>query len=436
LYFFLEAGKEGGMNFSSLLDLGVKKGLQDVAVVHRGDYLRYVDLLAAAELLAEELRRLGVEKGAPVGLLCPNGLEHVVATFAVMRAGGICFYIPPGSTGDEVANLVGEMPLDAFCYSPRFGGLIPRPEDDKRRVDVIPGGHALVLKRAQNRTSQSEREQLVKINAAHIRFSSGTTGKAKGIIVSHESLVERAKIHYEAPPLEKGDTVLWLQPMARLPGPLAHLVHGAKLVIGDAMDTRSLARLIQEHGVTHIYTVPMFYRTILNEEALEAEDFRHVRYFLSGGSSLGRQLADAFAARYGREIVEHYGLAECGTVFINLGQDRSKRGSIGVPVRADVKLVSLDRDQLEREATGELLVRCPGLFEGYYKPWRPRAEVLENGWFRTGDIARRDADGYYWIVGRAKEVIDVGGVKVFPYEIEELLLSHPAVEEAVVVPFR
>jgi acyl-coenzyme A synthetase/AMP-(fatty) acid ligase len=271
----------------------------------------------------------------------------------------------------------------------------------------------------------------VKIKAATIRFSSGTTARAKGIIVSHASLLERAKTYCEALSLKKDDAVLWLRPMGRSEI-LAFLLHGTTIVIGDAMAADFLVGLIRQYGVTRIYGAPLFYRTMLNEKDITADKLRNVRHFLSGGSALSKQIADGFAASYAREIVQHYGLAECSTVLMNLSQDPGKRGSVGLPVRAEVKLASEDGSPLEGEASGELWVRGPGMFDAYYKPWRLREEVLKDGWFRTGDLARRDADGYYWIMGRVKDVINVGGTKVFPAEIEEVLLTHPAVEEVMV----
>ena len=120
-------------------------------------------------------------------------------------------------------------------------------------------------------------------------------------------------------------------------------------------------------------------------------------------------------------------------MLANFSQDASKRGSVGEPVPGrEVKLAPLEAGSSEGADIGEILVRGPGLFDGYYKPWRLREEVVADGWLRTGDLARRDGDGYFWIIGRIKEVINVGGVKVFPYEVEEVLMSHPAVEEAVV----
>jgi len=420
------------MNLLSVFDQAVRDWPAETAVFHRGQSFSYAEIGEAEETLARELRQLGIEEGHKVGVTFPSGAEHIIATFAVLRLGGIVCYVLPASRSQEIADLTHEVALDAFCYAASYARVVPGTSDSEHCVTLIPGKEPLYIKRFVNRTSREERDRLRRVGAAHIRFSSGTTGQAKGIIVSHDTILERAKTHHEAPRFSKKDTVLWLHPMARVPGPLAYLFYGAKVVIGDGLDIATVTQLIQQHNVTHVYSVPMFYKAILNEPSLDAEPLRMVRHFLSGGTALGRQTADAFAERFDREIVEHYGLAECGTVFINLGTERSKRGSIGVPVRAEVRLLSSEGGAPEGEEVGELLVRSSGLFDAYYKPWRFRDEVLENGWFRTGDIARRDRDGYYWIVGRTKEVINVGGVSVFPREIEEVLLSHPDVEEALV----
>ena len=359
-----------------------------------------------------------------------NGPAYVASAFAVLATGGVVVSVSPSANRADVANLARDMEVDGFGCSARFEPLVSElSAGAPLRRGMFSGKDALIIHRAKGSTPPERREALRKLNAATLRSSSGTTGRAKGIIVSHASLLERAKTYCEAPPLQTGAAVLWLRPMAR-PEIYAFVMSGAKVVLGDAMDPQGAAELIRRHSITHIYAAPIFYRTLLAEREIVPDDFAGVKYFLTGGSALGRTAADAFAARYGREIIEHYGLAECATVLINSSQRPDKRGSTGVPVRAEVKLGGADR--AEAEAVGELLVRCGGMFDGYYEPWRLRDEVLEDGWFRTGDIARRDADGYYWIVGRIKEVINVAGMKVFPHELEEILLAHPSVEEVLV----
>jgi acyl-CoA synthetase (AMP-forming)/AMP-acid ligase II len=140
-----------------------------------------------------------------------------------------------------------------------------------------------------------------------------------------------------------------------------------------------------------------------------------------------------FRAKFGHEIRQFYGSAEGGDVLANFSEDLTKRGSAGKPVPGiDIKLVSSGSMITGPDQVGEIFFRAPGMFEGYYRPWRLKDEALEDGWFRTGDLAKRDQDGYYWIVGRSKDAINVAGLKVFPSEIEGVLLSHPAVEEVLV----
>jgi long-chain acyl-CoA synthetase len=420
------------MNIQIEFETGAAQWPNDIAIVHRGKRIRYGELDAAVKVLIAEFHRLGIEPGDKIGLLFPNGPEHIAATLAILGLGAVVVFLSPLSSAAEIAALAEEVALDAICFAERFGGYLSScPGSATGEVNLFNGQDPVAVWQWPCSNEREERRSLVQINAAALRFSSGTTGKAKGIINSHDTILERAKVHFQSPPLKKDDAVLWMQPLGRLPGPLAYLLRGAKLVIGDALDTGMLEQLIRVEGVTHVYTVPLFFRTILNDE-FAASGLGRVRYFLSGGTALGQQLADQFSAKFGHEIIEHYGLAESGTVFMNESQDPRKRGSIGLPVRTEVKLVSAAGLCLEGEATGELLVRCAGLFDAYYQPWRLREEILADGWFNTGDVARRDADGYYWIVGRVKEMINVAGVKVFPQDIESILASHDAVEEAVV----
>ena len=236
-------------------------------------------------------------------------------------------------------------------------------------------------------------------------------------------------------PLRRGDGILWLQAMT---GPamafiFACLFLGAKIVVSDIMDTQAIPMLIRRHRVVQIQATSLFYRMLLSERDITAEDLRGVKYFVNIGTYLPSTTSDAFQARFGRGISQIYGLVEAGPVAVNFSEDVARRGSIGRAVEGyEIKLAPTHDAPSGGDETGELLVRGPGLFDGYYSPWQLRDEVLDDGWLRTGDLARRDADGYYWIIGRVKDMINVGGIKVFPSEIEEVIVSHAMVEEAVV----
>ena len=423
------------MNLFSILEEAGKRRPEDTAVVHGDRSFRYADLHAASESLAIKLRQAGVQAGDKVGVMNPSSLEYLISFFAVVRLGAIVISISPALKATEIADLAEEMGLDAFCYSARLKALVPEGRGGGlTEVRAFAGGTPLTIQLAANRnTPHWEREQLLGMKVAWIRFSSGTTAKAKGIILSHATLLERMNLREEGFFCSAGDSILYLGSMGgRIPSP-GFFSLGVKIVIADVIEMEGLAALVRQYGVTEIYGSPMVYRALLNEPGITAEDFRGVRYFMSTASSLSSSIAEAFRAKFGREIVQRYGSGECGGVMTNFNEDASKRGSVGKPKPSmEVKLVSGKSYSSEGEAMGELFVRGPGMFDAYYKPWRLRDEVLEDGWFRTGDIAQRDADGYYWIVGRVKDVINVGGVKVFPSEIEATLLKHPGVEEAVV----
>lgn len=426
------------MNFYVVLEDAANKWPDEVAVVQGDQRWRFSELLRAAEYLAARLTDAGVGAWDKVGLLCPSGPEYIIGVFALFRIGAVVVPLSPALKAAEVAELTKDIGLQAFCYSSRFESFF-RSSMWKARFEASPGpGRESFCIQSVERSEDDSgaQERLKRLNAASIRFSSGTTSDAKGIILSHKSVMERGRSHVQAGPIKKSDIVLWLQTTARgLPGVIcACLMQGAKLIFGDALATGATRRLIKDYGITQIYATPIFYQGFLNEPDASSEDFRHIEQLSTTGSAVGMALAQAFAAKFGRGILEHYGSAETGEVFLNHNEDETKRGSVGRIARADyeVKLVPLSSETGDEGSAGEIWVRSPALFAGYYKPWRPVEEILQDGWFRTGDLARRDPDAYFWIVGRIKEMINVGGVKVFPSEIEEVLLSHEAVDEAVV----
>jgi len=213
----------------------------------------------------------------------------------------------------------------------------------------------------------------------------------------------------------------------------AGLVQGATIVGADALDLAAFKQVVTEFGITLIYAAPLFYRTLVNQADVRKEDLSGVRHFVSWGAALPPVTSEMFRTKFGHEIRQFYGSAEGGDVLANFSEDRSKRGSPGRPVPGvEIKLVASGAIVSEPGVTGEIFFRAPGMFEGYYRPWQLKNEALEDGWFKTGDLAKRDGDGFYWIVGRTKEAINVGGLKVFPSEIEGILLSHPAVDEVLV----
>jgi long-chain acyl-CoA synthetase len=425
------------MNLFSILEDCAKRWPEDIAVAHDGRSWRYRDLYSAAESLALKLLNAGMRPGCKIGLMCPETSEYITVCFAIWRAGGIVVPISHAFKAAEVGDLADEIALDAFCYGARLSSLIPGDEGDTRiEASIFSNRSPLCIKLARARnTPPRERERLIELHTASLRFTSGTTSQAKGLILSHETILQRIGAKREAVPTAKGDSFLYLLPMGRsFPTRiLGCLSEGTKIVTASATNLAEIMDYIKRHAVEEVHATPLFYRLMVSEKSITAADLIGVKYFTSGGSSLPNAVAAAFRDRFGREVVQRYSLGECGLIFANFSEDVSRRGAVGrLAPGYEARLASASADRAGKSDVGELLVRGPGMFDAYYKPWRLREEVLEDGWFRTGDLARRDADGYYCIVGRVKDLINVGGVKVFPSEIEDVLLSHPAVEEAVV----
>lgn len=419
----------------SVLDRAAAKWPDAIAVVDYQRRVTYRELRAAAESLACALQQAGIRAGDKVGVLFPRGTEDLIVSFALARLGGIVVQISPATKGAEIVRLSEKLNFDALVYSPEYEPLIPQDNTDASRSVVCAEPFSTRIQRSERRrTSATEREQLLTLNAAAIGFSSGTTAESKAIILSHDALLARARREAKCFSIVAGNSILYLLSITYgfAPPAAAAILTGAKLLVADAGTPQRLHQLVAEHGVSMVYAAPLNYRMLLNEDASTVDCLRGARFLVSTGSRLPDAILDEYCARVGHEIVNRYGLNECGMVCANLSRDTAKRGSIGTPAGAEVKMSGESGASTTDEISGELLIRGPGMFEGYSSPWRSREDFSEDGWFRTGDVARRDRDGYYWIVARIKEMINVGGLKVTPMEIEDVLLSHPDVEEALV----
>lgn len=419
-----------------LLESAAKNWPDDVAIVRGSDRLSYFQLKRAAEHLAFHFSLAGIKAGTKVGLLCPNGPEYVIGSFALFLIDAVVVPVFPGLKQPEIAALAAELRLNSVCYSPEFEISLPRDlQSDAFAVDIEEIDVTL-------RIGKSSKESLVNdVEASRlphpaplIRFTSGTTSVSKGVIIPQAAMLEYTRRFIQAYAIRRGDCILDLLSMAHIFYQItAAMTCGAKLVVEDASKAAAVGEVILRERVTHIEAAPTFYAMGLTTAEWRREDFRRLRYITSCGAPLADTVAARFRRRFGREIVQRYGLTETGPVLINTNEDPRKRGSLGTAAPGCEIRLSPNGEQ-ESGGIGEIEVRCAGLFTGYFSPWTPQAEILNDGWFCTGDIARKDADGYYWITGRTKTMINVGAVKVFPSELEEILLSHEAIKEAHVFP--
>lgn len=374
------------------------------AVVSPELRLSFGELEARMQDWAQRLRAYPlwpVKERPRIGLDAPSGADYIVAALAILQLNACFVPIPGELTPAERAQLAKATALDAIVHAQNA---------TEWRVETV----------AHDAPPDFDEEALSALNPAFIRFSSGTTGASKGIVMSHETLLARITAANEGLRIGSEDRVLWVLPMAHhfAVSIVLYLYHGTTTILAPASDPKVMIEMAQAHGATVMYGSPYHY-TMLSGQP-DAASLGTLRLAVSTAFALTQEVADLFAGKTGLCLTQGMGIIEAGLPLLNLEHAATKPTSIGKPLPAyEVKL-----DE------GELMLRGPGFFDAYLSPWQPRAQVLHDEWFATGDIAEMDADGCYYLRGRVRSVINVGGLKCFPEEVEAVLCCHPAVKAA------
>jgi long-chain acyl-CoA synthetase len=394
---------------------------QKTAVVADGQRLSFGELLDRAAAVAAWLeaspgfRRTSVPR---IGLACSNGLDYIALALGILKAGGCLVPIAGELTADERREVIERTALH---------GLLLGPQETWRADDCTairePGCGAGWIPLDQPPLDCEA--EFIALNPAFIRFSSGTTGRSKGVVLSHESLLARITAANQALQIGPTDRVLWMLPMAHhfAVSIMLYLYFGACTVVGESHLAADVLELAETESATVIYGAP-FHHTLL---AADPGSFQwpRLRLAVSTAAGLPDATARAFDSRFGKALVQGMGIIEVGLPLINVESAREAPGAVGKPVPGfEVEL---------REAAdgiGELWLRGPGMFDAYLSPWQPRAEICHDEWFATGDLARTDEAGRVILCGRKKSVLNIGGMKVFPEEIEAVLDRHPAVKRS------
>ncbi|MDR7589877.1 MAG: long-chain fatty acid--CoA ligase [Armatimonadota bacterium] len=441
------------------------------ALVFFGRRISFAELDRLVDRFAAGLQRLGVGRGTAVSLHLPNCPQFVVAYYGILRAGGVVVPHNPLYTEPEVAHQLldsgAEVAVTLTLFYPRvaaaarqarvrevvftalheFMGPVARlvyPLKARREgqwVDVRPDPGV----RPFGELLREGAPQPVPVSpedpAAYL-YTGGTTGVPKAAVLTHRNLV--ANLLQAAswdPQLRPGQEVaLAALPLFHSYGMTSVLNFsmwlGATVVLVPRFDPKLVLDAVRRHRPTLFHGVPTMYIALLNTPELKRVSFRSVRAGISGAMGLPREVQRQWEAVTGGRLVEGYGLTEASPVtHCNPLYGVRKEGSIGIPVPdTDARVVDPETGApLPPGEVGELEVRGPQVMRGYLNRPDETAQVLHDGWLRTGDMARMDEDGFFYIVDRKKEMINVGGLKVFPREVEEVLYRHPAVREAAAI---
>lgn len=432
-----------------------------------GQKLSYVQLYAQVQRCAAALQRLGLQPGERVALLLPNSPPFVVAFFAALLAGAVAVPLSPLQSAPEMRRALLDSEAALLLTLPE---LLPRyleaqPTPAVRQVvladlaDSLPFPQNVLWrlrKRGQPAASSLRFTDLLRgaptfcpvhlkpDDLATLQYTGGTTGAPKGAMLSHANLVSDCQQAAQALPLLRfgQETVLGAIPLFHAYGLTAALnvsvLMGATLVLlPDARDIRGLLRAMKRSRATLLPGVPTLLSAIVHAAPRRAQ-LRSLRACISGGAPLLPQTAQDLAALCGASVLEGYGLSEGGPITHMNKPGQARLGSIGQPLPQVLASVRNEAGRpVARGEVGELWVSGPNVMLGYWRnPEETRIALREEGgrrWLLTGDLATTDSEGFFYIVGRKKDLILVSGFNVYPREVEEVLCQHPAVQEVAVI---
>lgn len=441
--------------------------------------LTYRQLDEASDRFAAALQKLGVRKGDRVSIMLPNVPQQVISYFGILKAGAIVVNTNPTYTPREMQHQLSDSSAETIIL---LSGLYDRLAQIRETTSVknviitdIPGSlgwpfNRLVEKQVrasgimrdvppgpglydfytliQEAADKPSRAPLAPDDVALLQYSGGTTGYPKAAMLTHRNLVNNtAQMQAWFVTAEAGkEKVLGALPFFHVYGMTVAMLFalsiGAELIITpDPRNINLVLDIIQNERVTLYPGVPAMYVSIINHPKVGDYDLRSVKACLSGGAALPMEVAEKFMKITGGRLVEGFGMTEASPVITaNPINGEMRIGSVGLPLpNTEVEIVALEPDANGRYqplpvgAEGELRARGPQVMKGYWNSAEASAQTLTtDGWLHTGDIAKLDEDGYFYIVDRKKDLIIASGYNVVPREVEEVLFMHPAVMEAAV----
>ncbi len=469
-----------------LLEQTAAKSADHTALIYFGAKISYGQLLDQVNRIAAGLQAMGVKPGDRVALLMPNCPQFVISYFGAMRAGAIVTATSTMYTAREITHQWNDAGATFVIADRRLSPVIQAalPQLTSVRKIVLTGmrqyyprhfqqlGKALEATPTAKRTTKAkssaiaasppleptlhEWEELLSISSepgpsglapsdvACLQYTGGTTGTSKGAMLTHANLVTNA---YQANDRLMADLQFdHLTTVAALP--LFHIYAMACVMIATIalsgcivllprFELRAALNVIRKYRPTIYHGVPTMYVAFNNAPNVQRYGFHSLRVCMSGGAALPAEVREKFEKLTGGKLVEGYGLTETSPVtHINPPAGSPKIASIGLPIPGtEARIVDLETGTREMPVgeIGEITIRGPQVMKGYWNKPEETALVLRDGWLFTGDIAKKDADGYFYIVDRKKDMIIAGGYNIYPREVEEVLFEYPKIQEAAVI---
>lgn len=399
-----------------------------VVELESGDRWTYKELDGRVTSAVRFLQERGVGNGDRVALISPNAVCCLELLFACGRIGAIFVPLNYRLGVTELEYILDDCQPKLLFTHPSMQGVIQfgiptHSTEEYLKIRQVPVTCRMVTQE----------------DPFLIIYTGGTTGRPKGVVLSHKNVFWNSINTIVSWGISDRETTVTYMPMFHTGGlnalslPILHM--GGKVIIGQKFDPFQAIQTLEQEKCTIVLLVPTMYHMMLAEPAFQKASFETVHTFLSGGAPCPHSIYEVFEKR-GLSFKEGYGLTEAGpnNFYIHPKDAMKKRGSVGKPMfHSMVKIVNDEGQEAAPDEVGELYIQGHHVFEYYYNKPEETREAKQDGWLKTGDLAKRDEDGYHYIVGRKKDMIITGGENVYPQEVEHLLDQHPAVDEVVVV---
>src|SRR5215470_15340000 len=401
--------------------------------------LTYAELARGAGQAAALLREAGAGPGDRVGLMLPNVLAFPLLFYGTLAAGAAVVPMNPLLKSREVAHYLGDSGASVVFAWEQFADEAAKGAADTgtQVIRVAEPDARSVLGGWQPLADWAERSD---DDDAVILYTSGTTGVPKGAELTHANLYTNAEVTTTTLlTADQSDVIMGCLPLFHVFGLTcgmnASVISGSTLTLLPRFDAAAALEMIGREKVTIFEGVPTMYSALLHSPARATADVSSLRLCVSGGAALPVEVLRQFEEAFGSPILEGYGLSETSPVASFNHPDRERKpGSIGTPIEGvEMRAVDDDGNEVAQGEVGEIAIRGHNVMKGYWQRPDATEEAMRGGWFHSGDMARMDEEGYFYIVDRKKDLIIRGGYNVYPREVEEVLYEHPKIREAAVV---
>jgi len=437
------------MNWSLILKGNADKYPDKECIIGSGRRLTYRQLFERANSLAQTLKEFGLGRGDIVGILLYNCCEYIEITFAINQIGAIWLPLNFRLASEEFQYILENAEARALITEPEFvpvisslGGNLPELKDMLVLGSGVPDGwHSYEDLLERNLGARPPHAEVGEDDLHRLMYTSGTTAHPKGVMLTYGNLYWKNIGHLLTFGITDTDRTLVVGPLYHVGGMdltgTGTLYAGGSLVILKKFDPVEVLRAIDDENVTNLWLSPAMTIMLFNEPSFDQYDVSSVRFIIDGGEKMPATLIKEFKNRFPNAwFADAYGLTETVSGDTFLAKDRmlNKLGSVGKPVpHLHVRVVDDDDRDVPADELGEICLKGPKVFKGYWKNPEATAEALRGGWFHTGDIGALDEDGYLYIIDRKKDMIISGGENIASPEVERVIYELPAVLEAAVV---